>query len=474
VSGRWYEIGFTDEPKELQWQRFNIAHIGDIEDVQADDQWHTARFNLYEMLRTSTANTIVDEMVMADWDVSGYMKLQYGSNAKGATYYIDNFLISRDIAPGLAMETDRILVDDFNRMKETNALGGLTKIFQDSSTPRLKVNFSEDDAHGRGRTLALTYDVSPDGSFAGYTSLVPDLDLRGFQALSFYVKSADREHQDLLIGLRDRNGDERKLPVGLYAPEGVNGTWQQVRIPLAAFSGKLDWSNIAGVLVAFERAQNPSGTLLLDSIAFERKLGPVLVEDFERPDLSNRLGGKHWTYAFGAAAVSGASAKTPELNGIYGISFGGNIGDVYGYDDGLNYAGWATQLRGIDCSHCGTLSLRLRGAQGGEQPNIYLDDGNFRWSVRVSDYASLSTEWQDVSIPLADFEEYGVDLTHLEELQIVFEWERISGTVYVDDIHFGQLEAADERPAKDLQHTASQEVKKDFTPHPEAAANLRH
>jgi hypothetical protein len=79
-----------------------------------------------------------------------------------------------------------------------------------------------------------------------------------------------------------------------------------------------------------------------------------------------------------------------------------------------------------------------------------------------------------VSIPLADFEEYGVDLSHLEELQIVFEWERMSGTLYVDDIRFGQFEAADERPATDLRHTASQEVEKDFTPHPEAAANLRH
>jgi hypothetical protein len=359
-------------------------------------------------------------------------------------------------------------------MKETNALGGPTEIFQDSATPRLKVSFTEDDAHGQGRTLALTYDVSPEGSFAGYTSLVPDLDLRGFQALSFYVKGGDGQHQDMLIGIRDRDGNEQKLPVGPYSPEGVNGSWQQVRIPLAAFSGQLDWSRIASVLVAFEKAQSPSGTLLLDSIAFERDLGPVLVEDFERPGTSNRLGGKSWTYAFGAAAINGASAKTPELNGIYGISFGGNIGDVYGYDDGLNYAAWATQLRGIDCSRCETLSLRLRGAQGGEQPNIYLDDGNFRWSVRVSDYAKLSAEWQEVTIPLTDFEEYGVDLTHLEELQIVFEWEHMSGTVYVDDVRFGQFEAADERPAKDLQHTASQEVEKDFTPHPEAAANLRH
>ncbi|MDY6853597.1 MAG: hypothetical protein SWO11_02650 [Thermodesulfobacteriota bacterium] len=60
VSGRWYNIGFTDDPKELKDKRVNIAHIGDIKDVMADDKWHTARFNLYDMLRTKTGNTIVE------------------------------------------------------------------------------------------------------------------------------------------------------------------------------------------------------------------------------------------------------------------------------------------------------------------------------------------------------------------------------------------------------------------------------
>src|SRR5205807_2173498 len=96
-----------------------------------------------------------------------------------------------------------------------------------------------------------------------------------------------------------------------------------------------------------------------------------------------------------------------------------------------------SDLRGIDCSKLQTLSLRIRGAQGGEKPNIYLDDGNFRWGVRISDYAKLTSEWQDVEIPLADFAEYGVDLSHLSEFQVVFEWEHMSGTVFVDDISFG-------------------------------------
>jgi hypothetical protein len=84
------------------------------------------------------------------------------------------------------------------------------------------------------------------------------------------------------------------------------------------------------------------------------------------------------------------------------------------------------------------VSFRVRGGQGGEKPNIYLDDGNFRWGVNLEDYMTVSTEWQIVSIPLDDFGNHGVDLTHIEEFQVVFEWEQMSSTLYLDDIWFGK------------------------------------
>ena len=91
----------------------------------------------------------------------------------------------------------------------------------------------------------------------------------------------------------------------------------------------------------------------------------------------------------------------------------------------------------MDGSQCGALSFRIRGAEGGESPNIYLDDGNFRWSVPLQDYLKVTPKWQTVTIPLSAFSDFGVDLTHLEELQVVFEWQRMSGTVYLDDVRFG-------------------------------------
>jgi hypothetical protein len=41
-----------------------------------------------------------------------------------------------------------------------------------------------------------------------------------------------------------------------------------------------------------------------------------------------------------------------------------------------------------------------------------------------------------VKIPLADFADKGIDLTHLEGLEVIFEWAAMSGTIWLDDIAF--------------------------------------
>jgi hypothetical protein len=137
------------------------------------------------------------------------------------------------------------------------------------------------------------------------------------------------------------------------------------------------------------------------------------------------------------------------------VSFGGSIGEGQDGGPGLGYAVWHTGLRGLDCSVCDTLSFRIRGEQGGERPNVYLDDGNHRWGVDIEQYTAVTTSWQTVTIPLADIAEYGVDLTHLEQIQFAFEWEKMSGTIFLDDIRFGPVEGKtaalteNGRPARD-------------------------
>jgi hypothetical protein len=132
VAGRWHLIRFTGQERDLRYKRVNISSIGAIEGVHADDRWHTAKFNLLDMLLTQTGQTIVDELVMANWEVGGFMRLQLSSAARGSTYYIDNFQIRRDTSSGLHLGGTRLVVDDFNQQKESNAVGGGWSVYQDA------------------------------------------------------------------------------------------------------------------------------------------------------------------------------------------------------------------------------------------------------------------------------------------------------------------------------------------------------
>lgn len=436
VSGRWYEIGFTDDEKELRNKRVNIAHIGHIENVVADDQWHTAQFNLYEMLRTKTGHTLVDEMIMADWDVGGYMKLQFGKNKNGATYYIDNFAISREVIAGLIIDSDTLLIDNFNQRQSVNALGGVATTFV-SADASIKTTFSEKDVSGRGYALKMKYNVSQAGEYAGYISSLKNLDLRSHQLLSFYIKG-EEEGADVTIGLKDRSGHESKIQLNDYLTERSSQNWQQVSVPLTAFTKVKDWAGLESLSLSFTSEKHDKGTVLVDNITFEKDIFSLLVDSFEREDKRNAVGREQWTYVSGLAAINGKHTHNSP-NGIYRISYGGNIGKMKAYASELkSFAGWATQLGGIDCSKCDSLSFRVRGGDGEENPSIYLDDGNFRWAVNLTNYVSPTSKWQDVSIPLSDFEQYGVDLTHLDELQFTFEGEGMSGTIYLDDLRFGR------------------------------------
>jgi hypothetical protein len=265
VSGRWYNVSFTDDEQDFAYKRVNMANIGRIPNVVADNGWHRASFDLARMLATRTGNTLVEELVLADWDVDGYMRLTFGSNRAGATYYIDNFKIARGSVDVVAPPSSaRHVVDDFS-----GALG-----------------------------------------------------------------------------------------------------------------------------------QNSQG---LASEPFTRN-----------------------------GAKSEVRRVTRDDDGALRLSFGGPIGELF------TYAGWQTEVGGLDLRGYSNLSLSLRGVEGGELVNVYLDDGTTRAYVDAESAAPLTTTWNTISIPLDRFSNQGVDLSHIETVQLVFEWTPMAGTVEVDDIEFLQ------------------------------------
>ena len=55
---------------------------------------------------------------------------------------------------------------------------------------------------------------------------------------------------------------------------------------------------------------------------------------------------------------------------------------------------------------------------------------------------ALTQAWQTIRLPLEHYAKLGIDLSHLDALEIVFEWDEQSGTLYVDDIVFEKSEMA--------------------------------
>ena len=81
VNGDWKQIHFMDNDTEL-------GVIGSVPDVKPDNEWHTASFNLYDMLRADDAQAptfTVRQFVIADWGWAG--------NRPGAVYHLDDFQV---------------------------------------------------------------------------------------------------------------------------------------------------------------------------------------------------------------------------------------------------------------------------------------------------------------------------------------------------------------------------------------------
>lgn len=81
VNGDWKSIKFSDNDDDQ-------GIIGEVPDVQLDNQWHTTSFNLYDLLRKDDPDAptfIVRQFVIRDWGWLG--------NRQGATYHLDDFQI---------------------------------------------------------------------------------------------------------------------------------------------------------------------------------------------------------------------------------------------------------------------------------------------------------------------------------------------------------------------------------------------
>lgn len=452
VGGRWYSLHFTGDPQNYRDRDVNIASLGAIDGIMADDKWHSASVDLRYLLGQQTRQTRVDEIVMADWRVTAYRKLDFGNNTRGATYYLDNLRIT---GPGTLPDADTQLLDDFNEVKSINLIGGPvgifgtpgTNLFQAATidvppTPGQTAAAQGDAPTSRDRALVLIFYATQPDIYGGYWTSLAGHDISSYTTLAFRLYSKDVV-PPLHVGIRNQQGVEGKAPIAPYAsPPGEDG-WREVRIPVTGLKGLTEVSTPDVLFFSVShRDGSGQGRIWVDDLRFERE-AYTKVTDFEAPFEWTAMGGEYGVVENGAAAVATAVVPDPddEDNSILRIAYGGSIGKDFGLKGGgFSYAGWQAGLGGLDARPFSHLVLRIRSEKGVAKPNFYLADAATRWPLRAKELPEINEEWQTLHLALDHYAQWGIDLSHLDYLQLVFEWEEQSGTVYLDDIRFERPE----------------------------------
>ena len=411
VSGRYYCVHFTDDPQGFKNTDVNIADAGSVTGVIADGSWHTASVRLDRALALATRNTVIDGIWFRDLDVTGYMKLDMGSNPAGARLLLDNFSITA-LPDGADNE---VLIDTFTG-GDRNLLGGATGVY--SGDDDLCAMLAQDSV------LRLSWDTGADGGYAGYWSDLGGITLEGVSTLD--VAFAGEIPEGLRCGLRC-GSREATVAVAEYAEADGNGGCHAA-IPLNAlgFTGR----DAADVLFFSAEGQGEAAiarvSLLTGADAGSAvPEGPVSIFDESG-----------WgSFSDGAGAISYGRSDRDGDGNVCRVSYGGSIGKSYG-GRVFSYAGWSQETAPLDVRGYECLVLEIAGEQGGERPNVYLDDGTTRKCVLAKDMDAITAEGSAIRIPLSKFAAKGVDLSHVTSVQVVFEWEEMSGTVYISDIAF--------------------------------------
>jgi len=324
-----------------------------------------------------------------------------------------------------------LLIDDFNDGSDPNELGGASGVFDSgglSYCHRRYATLSSEILGNTGYSMALDYNLSGPNSYAGFYTFLNHVDIRPYKSLSFWVKSYYGGDK-FKVGFKSSDGKESKVNIDLYLEGGASTKFQQVIIPLVMFKNITDWSDMENFSIIFEEALDASGIVCIENIELLSENNRIVVDNFDDGRDPNAFGSNYWTFNHGASITTG---YVPEAGYdgtyCYGVTYSG----VYFG----TYCGLIVYLADISVADADRLSFYIKGSNPGSKPNIYLYDGTNRAFVNIEDYKYVTTGWQRVDIPLTDFSNQGVNLTHVRELSFVFEWEDMNGEIYLDNIEF--------------------------------------
>jgi len=185
-----------------------------------------------------------------------------------------------------------ILVDDFDLgatrgvFKERfNALGSFQGTFSKRPSYTVLSKSSSIRRGDKGRSLVIEYNQTE--GWCGYYTLLAGIDISEFNTLSFWVKGeAGGENFD--IGLSDQRMQDLEIDavyvgaVNNYLPQGVNATWQEVKIPLTKIAADINLKEM-GSFVLFFRYPG-KGKIYLEDIMFKNdpEIERIVEENYPR------------------------------------------------------------------------------------------------------------------------------------------------------------------------------------------------
>lgn len=316
-----------------------------------------------------------------------------------------------------------LLVDDFYDFSLVNVLRGDSGISVQGGTG--EISFTNG-------VMCFAYDITATNGWVVYYSLLKRLNATSYHSISFDIRGL-QGGEIAKFGLNDGQGHEVKLEINEYLPNGITTQWQKVTIPIDAFTNVIaSTSNLHSLSLAFEDSiGSGQGTVCLDNIRFDSLGAPIHVDNFNDKDSQNGVGLNHAVDVGGGGTIN---VSYDTLNPYSGV--GASLKLDYNVP-AVGFAAWQSGLDNNLSIGYDKLLFMVYGAAGGETFHVWLGDGaNHSAWVNITDYVTITQDWQQVEIPLQDFASQGVNLQYLAFFKIAFEWSSMSGTVYLDDIRF--------------------------------------
>lgn len=330
-----------------------------------------------------------------------------------------------------------VTIDLFEEGLPLNAYRELTTIFTSGMDSANAYKAERSD-----RRLELLFFPGPPSvevDYAGYSTPLPKDLPADLLSVQLTVCKATAS-QTTMIGLRDIQNREPKVALGDYL-NGPSSECQDASIPVEAFRAVLPLlpnkanklARLKAITVTLEQGdERDTHQLILKRIAFTPDRTPLKAASFDRL-YDDRV---RWRTSFRRPVWNEANGSThmvlSDAAGKVGRSLKVEIQDVRDTSYGLI----ALALGRIDVSPYQKLAFWIRGLQGGEDAAVYLNDGDKRERIQISDFTRVTTEWNRVEIPLDRFRRK-VNLKKLKSILVAWEDQVISRqTVYLDDFVF--------------------------------------